>query len=158
MKLDALGLELVRDAKGRTEAFYITGRDTQIGPELVAALKERLAETGAGAVRVCLHPGPEAPVHDMIIVHKAGGDNRPHKHLAKEETYHMIEGRMRLEFYGESGALESALVLGAPGSGLPFAFRVRPNTWHATIPETEHAVFHESRPGPFEGGDSISRT
>ena len=91
----------------------------------------------------------------MLIVAKRGEPIRAHKHLTKEETYHMIEGRMLIDFYDDAGRSKGRLTLGAPGSGLPFLFRVRPNTFHTTVPETEFAVFHESRPGPFDGGDSV---
>ncbi|MBI3553539.1 MAG: cupin fold metalloprotein, WbuC family [Elusimicrobia bacterium] len=149
------GLELRADIRGKSEALYCTALGSAIDMKVVGALKERLRASGAGTVRICLHSEPSAPVHDMIIIHRKGAPCPVHKHLAKEETYQMIEGRMRLDFLKEDGSPDRSLILGEPGTGLPFMARVRANLWHATVPETDFAVFHESRPGPFDGGDSV---
>lgn len=150
-------LELVQDASAKTEAYYSRSRAPAITDSVVAALKERLTLSGGHTVRICLHEGPEAAFHEMAVVHKKGGVFKQHKHLAKDESYHMIDGVLRIEIFDEPGRLIETVRLGAAGTGLPFWIRIRPGVWHATVPETDFAVFHEARPGPFKGGDSVFR-
>ena len=119
------------------------------------ALTALVKDAPGATVRINLHPGRDAPVHDMIIAQSAGGAPFVHKHLAREETYHMIEGSMRLQFFDEAGKPADSHLLGAIGTGLPLIVRVPKGVWHATQPTTSFAVFHESRPGPFDGSDTV---
>lgn len=150
------GLELVRDETGRSEAYFCRNKGSvSIDDALIASLKNRLKETGSGLIRVCLHAGPEATLHNMVIVQRRDITFKAHKHLAKEESYHMLEGKLRIDFFDAKGQATGSTVIGAPGTGLPMLCRVRNGVWHSTIPETEYAVIHESRPGPFSGADSV---
>ena len=150
-ELDALGLVPV--SGGKSPAFTAT-KSRLIDGKMVAALKTMAHKPGA-TVRINLHGGPEAPVHNMIIAQKQGGSPYVHKHLTKEETYQMIEGRMWLRLFDDSGKVTGETVLGSVGSGLPFAVRIPMGVFHATEPRTEYAVFHESRPGPFDPADTV---
>lgn len=150
-------LALVADPNAKTEAYYSKTPTPVIDGDVVSALKARLVETGGPTVRVCLHEDPSADLHQMIIVHRRGGNFPQHMHLKKDESYQMIEGVLRIEIFADSGEKKSEFRLGGPGTDLPFLARVRKGFWHATIPETEFAVFSETRPGPFQGGDSVFR-
>lgn len=147
-------LGLVAAPGGKSPAFTATG-DRLVDARAFAALKSLVKDAPGATVRVNLHPGPDAPVHDMIIAQSAGGKPFVHKHLTREETYHMIEGRMRLQFFDDAGKPSSSHLLGGPGTGLPLIVRVPKGVWHASVAETDFVVFHESRPGPFDGGDTV---
>ncbi|MBI5625219.1 MAG: cupin fold metalloprotein, WbuC family [Elusimicrobia bacterium] len=150
-------LKLVRDPLAKSESYYSLSTAPAITDSVVAALRTRLAQTGGSTVRICLHENPDSPFHEMVIVHKKGGVFKPHKHLEKDESYHMIDGILRIVIFSETGVPVETIRLGSAGTGFPFWIRIRQGIWHATIPETEYAVFHEARPGPFKGGDSILR-
>ena len=150
-ELEALGLVPV--AGGKSPAYTAT-KSRLIDGKIVAALKTMANRPGA-TVRINLHAGPDAPVHNMIIAQKQGGSPYVHKHLTKEETYQMIEGRMQLRMFDDAGKVTNEIVLGSVGSGLPFAVRIPKGVFHATEPRTEYAVFHESRPGPFDPADTV---
>ena len=147
-------LSLVAAPGGKSPAFTAT-KDRLLDVRVFEALKALVKDKPGATVRVNLHPDPSAPVHDMIIAQRAGGAPFIHKHLAREETYHMIEGRMRLQFFDAAGKPTTAHLLGGPGTGLALIVRVPKGVWHATEPETDYAVFHESRPGPFDPADTI---
>lgn len=148
------GLGLITAPGGKSPAFTATG-DRLVDARVFEALKSLVKDAPGATVRINLHPGPEAPVHDMIIAQSAGGRPYVHKHLGREETYHMIEGRMRLDFFDASGKPSSSHLLGGPGTGLPLIVRVPKGVWHASVAETPCVVFHESRPGPFDGADTV---
>ena len=148
-------LELVQDKSAKTEAYYCRARAPVISDEVIHELKSKLTQSSGSTVRICLHESPEATFHEMVIVHKRGGVFKPHKHLTKDESYHMIEGVLRIDILNDGGQPLESFRIGGPGSGLPLWVRIRKNIWHATTPESDFAVFHESRPGPFQGGDSV---
>lgn len=149
-------LDLVRDPEARSESYYSQSAHPAVDRAVVAALKSRVRAEG-GTIRVCLHPGAAAALHEMVVVHRRGGSFRQHKHLTRDESYHMIEGVMRVELYDDDGRVRQVFLIGDAASGRPFLLRVSRQTWHATIPETEFAVFHETRTGPLDRADSVFR-
>ena len=148
-------LNLVQNEQARTESYTLRARAPVIGDDLIAWLKAKLAQGEGSTIRVCLHPDTDAALHQMVIVHRPGGVFDAHKHLATDEAYHMIEGRLRITMFDDEGGETQSHLLGAPGCGLPYLLRVRAGTWHRTVPESDHAVFHEARPGPFRRDDSV---
>ncbi|MFI5349308.1 MAG: WbuC family cupin fold metalloprotein [Elusimicrobiota bacterium] len=153
------GLQLERDPLSRSEAYYCRNAAAAvIDGRVIDALKARLETTGGSLIRICLHSGPDDAMHEMVIVQRRGLDFKPHKHQTKDESYHMLEGRLRVDFYDDSGRRTRSLTLGSPGSGLPSLLRVRCGVWHSTHPETDFIAVHESRPGPFIMNDSIAHT
>lgn len=154
--LASLGLRL--GPKGKSPAYYFAGPEKAVTSAAIAALKAQVKDTPGGAVRICLHDGPQDPVHDMVIVIRQGPPVAPHKHVTRPESYHLIEGKLRIQFFDEKGKKTTSVLLGGPGSGLPLMYRVPKNVWHATDPETDFAVFHESRPGPFDAADTVVRS
>jgi len=152
MTLEDLGWTL--DDTGKSPAFYFPGNAKIFDARVLDALKARVPDRPGAAARVCLHDGPQAAAQNMIIVLRRGGGARPHRHATREETYHMIEGRLRLSLFDDAGRETGSCVLGGPGTGLPSIYRMPADVWHVTEPETDLAVFHESRPGPFAPSDT----
>ena len=148
-------LGLIRDPNAKTESYFCQyGEQIVLRPLHVMALKHRLAESGEHILRISLHESPASDFHQMIIVQRRrDGEIRPHKHLSKDESHHVIEGVLVVEAHFDDRTLVTRL--GAPGSGLPIMDRIKAGVYHATIAETEFVVFHESKPGPFNGSDSI---
>ncbi len=148
-------LLLAQDLGAKSESYYCKTAFIVIDDATIAWLKEKLQTTPGNTVRICLHQDAAAPFHEMLIAHKRAGDFRPHKHPAKSESYHVIEGRLRVNRFDNDGKLVSTLVLGPKGSGGAFMHRIPANTWHSTEPEGEYVVFHESKLGPFVDGDNV---
>lgn len=100
--------------------------------------------------RLCLHADPGAPTQEMIIVCPRGTFMTPHRHPdGKSESYHVIEGTMRVCFLTDGGTLDRAIDLGAPGTGLPFLYRLSASRWHMPIVLSDWLVYHETYSGPF---------
>ena len=51
--------------------------------------------TNRKRIRICAHPSSKNAVHDMLIVHFRDTYVRPHKHLNKDETFHLIHLGLR---------------------------------------------------------------
>ncbi|KAF0225621.1 MAG: hypothetical protein FD176_307 [Rhodospirillaceae bacterium] len=137
---------------GRTPALFCQGKPITLNHAVVADLIVR-AETSGGDLRLCLHQGPEENFHDMIIVQHGGGYYRPHRHMDKDETWHMLHGRAGVFVFDKDGAVTDAQIL-SPDEN--FLYRVGNAQYHTLVLLTPTVVRRESRPGPFMGpGDSL---
>ena len=142
---------LREDAGAKSVSFFVLRRPVKIDAAVIGELKEVSERRGGSNVRVCLHAGPDAVHHDMIILENQGKYYRPHKHDDKGEAFHIIEGRMGIFAFDESGAVIDAVVL-EPQE----IYRVEAGMYHAVLPLTDRVIYHENKPGPFTGeGDSI---
>ena len=143
--------QLCKDKGAKSISFFCRRRPVRIDHALFAELRQVSISNGGKNVRVCLHDGPKARHHDMVILENRGKYYRPHKHRDKGEAFHVIEGRLGLFTFSDSGEVIDSCVL-APGE----IYRVEENAYHAVLPMTKQVIYHENKPGPFTGeGDSI---
>jgi len=139
--------EAVRyDEAARSEAFFCRHLPVKVGWALYDELKAYAAHNDHGDVRLCLHPAPDAGHHDMILLLHHGNYYRPHKHMARGEAFQMIEGRLGVLSFSDTGAIEDATVL-EPGE----IYRVDAGAYHGILPLSDIVLFHENKPGPFRG-------
>ena len=139
------------DDSGKSPAYFCLRKPVAVTRELVAELVAKGTGTGRG-IRLCLHEGPDALLHDMIVVQYAGQYFRPHKHLEKGESYHMIEGEMGVAIFDDEGKVADVCRMDTSDTTV---YGVGTGMHHTNFPLTEVAVYHESRPGPFTPGDSV---
>ena len=137
-----------QDAGAKTLSFFRRSLPVRIDQDAIAQLKQLAASRGNQNVRLCLHDSPQAPFHDMIILEHPGKYYRPHKHLTKGESYHIIEGAMGVWVFDERGQVADACLLTPEGT---VVYRVGVNMYHAVLPLTERVIYHEAKPGPFLG-------
>lgn len=152
-KIDLYNADSVRiDEGGRAIGFFCQKRPVHVNAEIVSELK-KAADRYQKNVRLCLHDGPDAAFHEMVILERQGKYYRPHKHLEKGESYHILEGMMGAFAFDDQGQVRDACVLKPDGN---FIYRVEVNMYHAVMPLSEEIIYHESKPGPFLGdNDSI---
>lgn len=141
-----------RDERAKSISFFCKQKPVRVGPELIADLK-RIGQSSGRNVRVCLHEGPDALFHEMVILENRGSYYRPHKHSGKGESFHIIEGSMAAFVFDEDGAIKDSCILEPGGC---FLYKIGVNMYHAAVPMSDHVIYHESKLGPFTGeGDSI---
>tara|TARA_B100001964_G_C14000453_1_gene494749 strand:- start:456 stop:809 length:354 start_codon:yes stop_codon:yes gene_type:complete len=89
----------------------------------------------------------------MIILQHKGTYVRPHMHLAKTETYQLIEGEHLVVVFDEKGNVIDSCNMSLEDN---FLYRFEKNQFHTSIPKSDFVIFHESKIGPFiREGDSI---
>lgn len=135
-----------RDLKAKTVSYFCRALPVKIDNALLGELRQISEAEGKANVRLCLHESPEAPFHDMVILERPGRYYRPHKHLKKGETWHVLEGRMGVFVFTDAGDLVESNIL-APGE----IYRLSLGTFHAVLPLGDYVIYHESKPGPFTG-------
>ena len=104
-------------------------------------------------LRLNLHNKNNDSFHNMIIFQWKGTYIRPHKHLYKEETCHMIEGKQQIIILDDNGLNIDNCNLSVDEN---IIYRINKNTYHTSYIISEYVIFHESKPGPYLGNeDSI---
>ncbi len=141
------------DTTGRSVAYFCQLKNAKVNADLIKELKAISSEIGNRNARLCLHDGPDATFHDMIIIEKKENYYRPHMHLKKEESRHIIEGKMANFIFDKNGQVIDICMFERVSN---FAFRISEGFYHASIPLTDTVIYHETKPGPFMGKtDSI---
>lgn len=141
------------DDSGRTPAYFSRREPIRVDRALIAELKAAAAALGHRNIRLCLHADSAATFQQMMILEYYGRYLRPHKHLDKEESYHVIEGSMAAFIFDENGIVQDACTLSADDT---FLYRVGTGMYHAVMPLSDLVIYHECKPGPFiREGDSI---
>ena len=137
-----------------SEVIFNEDNIAKIDDKKIQDLKKKALKMPSRKIRLCLHKNIKEPLHEMIIVHCKGAYIRPHKHIRKSESFHIIEGSFFLVVFDESGkVIEKALMNEAQENG-NFICRLDRNLWHMLIPITDFIVFHETTEGPYTDVDN----
>jgi cupin fold WbuC family metalloprotein len=137
----------------RSKATFNQDWLISIGKNEIQDLKK--SSVAPTSVRICLHDSPEAALHEMLIVHQKDAYVKPHKHLNKSESFHVIEGEMDVFIFDGAGKVIQKIQMGDYNSGKSFCYRLSTSEYHTVLPKTKYVVFHEVTNGPFRRDDTI---
>ncbi|MEJ1298727.1 MAG: WbuC family cupin fold metalloprotein [Candidatus Sedimenticola sp. (ex Thyasira tokunagai)] len=119
-------------------------------------LKHEAAASPNLRSRLCLHCDTQSPVQEMINVFCHDSYLRPHRHpQGKTESYHIIEGVLRVYLFDELGVVNTYSDLCNSDPKAPFLFYQPGGLWHMPVAMTPFVVFHEVYTGPFEEGRDV---
>lgn len=138
------------------EVYSATGSLTTAPDAAISFLKEAAYRNKRRRARLCAHPNNADSLHEMLIAHQGGMYVQPHKHLRKSESFHMIEGRLKIFLFDDNGTWLQTIQMSPPGNGDTFYYRLNSETFHSVLPESEYVVFHEVTNGPFDLADKIN--
>jgi cupin fold WbuC family metalloprotein len=105
--------------------------------------------------RLCAHPSPAADLHEMLIVHHRDVYVRPHMHVGKPESFHLLEGSVEIVMFNEDGTIRDVIDMAEYGSGKPFFYRSPERVFHTLLISSEWLVFHETTAGPFDPAKTV---
>jgi cupin fold WbuC family metalloprotein len=117
-------------------------------------LEKVARSSGRRRSRICAHTSVEAVIHEMVIYHPKETYVHPHKHLNKDESFHLICGEIDLVMFDEGGNVVDVLPMGGHASGKAFFYRVSSGIFHTQL-FREDTIFHEVTKGPFDKKDTI---
>ena len=137
------------------EVLYTTDTIVTINSGDIERLKDMAASNSRKRVRLCCHNDIENILHEMLIVHARGVYIRPHKHIAKSESFHIIQGKLNVVIFNDDGSILEVVTMSDYGSNENFFYRLSKNYFHTVIPQSNWAVFHETTNGPFRRKDTI---
>ncbi|MFN7562081.1 MAG: WbuC family cupin fold metalloprotein [Prosthecobacter sp.] len=131
-----------------SNVFVLTDSPDVVSSDIIAELKRAADASPLRRARLCLHRSNDDPVHEMLIVLCGGVYIRPHRHLGKPESFHLLEGEVSAIFFNDDGTPEREERLGR-GPGESFIYRVTHPVYHTQLVWSEHVVFYECTRGPF---------
>ena len=137
------------------EVFFTNADLTRIGCEEINFLKEKVKSTPRQRIRLCMHKNPDEIIHEMIIVLSKGTYVRPHKHMNKCESFHIIEGKGNVFLFSDEGEVKNVVQLGNYQSQGSFYCRIPQDTYHNLVTMSDYLVFIETTLGPFRNQDTI---
>ncbi len=137
------------------EVFFIEESIIKISNKDIEFLKTKAASNRRGRARFCTHLSDESSLHEMLIAMAKKTYVRPHKHLRKVESFHVIEGNLKVVIFDEQGNIWKVVNMGDYRSQNKFYYKLSQSYFHTVIPLSSFVVFHETTNGPFKREDTI---
>jgi cupin fold WbuC family metalloprotein len=137
------------------EVLYAPEGLVTLDADAVVQLKRDAARNPRRRIRLCAHTGVDDRLHEMLIVHERECYVRPHKHLGKSESFHVIEGEVDVVIFDDAGGVADVIPMGAYASGRPFFYRLAEPTFHTLLIRSPVLVFHETTSGPFRREETV---
>ena len=149
IKMDTQKYEIqsLEVCKARAGVFSVSSDDLRL-------LKERAKASKLHRSRICCHGLNEDLVHEMIIAMTNEVRIQPHRHLDKEESFHVVEGDLTVILFDKAGGITNTIELGEYRLGKNCYYRLPKNIFHTVVVRSEIAVIHEVTNGPFIEGQS----
>lgn len=141
--------------KRSDEIFVADDVIVRLGDEQIALLKRQALASPHKRARICAHKSDDDALHEMLIAIAAESYIHPHRHLAKSESFHIVEGEVDIAVFDDAGEIVDLIELGARGSGRPFYYRLDHSAFHTLLVRTPFLVVHEVTNGPFERGGTV---
>lgn len=91
----------------------------------------------------------------MFIAFSKGSYLAASKHLGKDESVDVLEGRADVVIFDEASEITDIISVGDPSTGLPFYFRTPHERYHAWIVRSDVFAIHETTEGPFRSTDTV---
>ena len=137
------------------EVVYAGGEIVTVDSAAVAALVRDAGNNPRRRIRLCAHASVDDAVHEMLIVHERSCYVRPHKHVGKSESFHVVEGEVDVVIFDDLGRVTDVISMGSYGSSLPFFYRIAQPLYHTLIIRSDVLVFHETTSGPFQRSQTV---
>jgi cupin fold WbuC family metalloprotein len=150
--LKEVGMTGVRNTS--QDVFVALGSVIQITAEDLAPIVSRGMNSPRKRARLCAHPDPIDPLHEMLICLVRGTYVRPHRHARKSESFHLIDGELEVVLFDDAGGVRQVVRLGSYHSGKAFYYRLAEPLFHTVVVRTPFVLFHETTNGPFDRTDS----
>jgi cupin fold WbuC family metalloprotein len=131
------------------EVLYSGDAVVTADARVIDQLKRDAARNPRGRIRLCAHRGVDDRLHEMLIVHPKDAYVRPHRHIGKSESFHVIDGEVDVVLFGDEGDVAGVIEMGTFSSGRTFFYRIADPLYHTLLIRSETLVFHETTNGPF---------
>jgi len=146
---------LLRMMRQSPEVFIADEPVGKFGQNEIDFLMKALPDASRRRVRLCMHKSAENRFHEMFIVFSKGSYLAASKHLGKDESVDVVEGKADVVVFDEAGGITDVISVGAPSTGLPFYFRTPHERYHAWIVRSDVFAIHETTEGPFRAKDTV---
>nr|BAF47164.1 hypothetical protein [Zehria sp. KO68DGA] len=137
------------------EVLYTDDPIIKVSQKDIEYLKQRSQKNPRKRIRLCAHPDVNDQLHEMLIIHTRETYVRPHKHINKSESFHIIEGECDVILFNEEGEMTEVISMGTFQSGKRFYYRLSNPYYHTLLIKSDFLVFHETTKGPFNRNETV---
>ena len=137
------------------EVFFPDQKIVRVNRIEINALQKQSLVAKRRRSRLCAHRDVSDCLHELLIVHPENTYVRPHKHLGKPESFHIITGTLSVIIFDEDGNITEIIPMGDYSSGQNFYYRISDPLYHTVMITSKIAIFHESTTGPFKRSDTV---
>src|SRR5690349_18986194 len=103
-------------------------------------LKNRVRGVDRKQVRLCAHQNVSDTLQEMFLVQTRETYIRPHKHLKRSESFHVMEGQADVLVFSDEGVLTDVIRMGDYASGRLFYYRMHEPFFHSALIRTDYLV------------------
>ena len=135
--------------KKNNEVFFLKKKIEFVNQEHISFLKRKIKFAKRKRARICMHSNPKDKLHEMLIILDKECYIRPHKHLNKAESLHVIEGSADVIFFNNKGKKIDQKTLGKNNRNSIFFYRLNSSVFHTFKLRTKNFIFHETTEGPL---------
>lgn len=129
--------------------FYMDEDIVEVGSKQLESLKIAAKNSTLRRSRLCLHRNTSDQVQEMVIAFCKDSYVRPHRHINKSESFHIIDGELIVVFFNNDGHVTKKIEMGPVESSKIFIYRLNSSIWHTIIPISDYVLLHETTAGPF---------
>ena len=141
--------------KINNEVFYAEKLVTEINGNDLTFLKNNVKNPQNKRIRICTHLNEEESLQEMFIVLSKESYIRPHKHINKSESLHVLEGAADVVFFDDEGKVLEIITLSDYFSYNSFYYRINKPMYHTLLVTSDVFIFHETTQGPFRESETI---
>ncbi len=139
--------------KINNEVYFTNNKELNfINKSHIEFLKSKVKKTKKKRARICLHKSIKDNLHEMLIILSKETYIRPHKHLNKAESLHVIEGSADVIFFNDFGKITDSVRLNKKNN---FFYRLSCSRFHTFKILTKNFIFHETTEGPFLKNETL---
>lgn len=146
---------MIKTKNKNDEVLYPVEEIVRVSGQDLSGLKQMAQKNPRQRIRLCTHKAEEDDVHEMLIFHPEGAYVPPHKHIGKEESFHIISGAVDCIIFDEDGNVVTVFPMGDYASREIFYCRIPIGKFHTQI-FREDTFFHEVTKGPFSLNDTVN--
>ena len=132
------------------EVFVADGPISEIDEADLDLLRDAVKKTPKRRARINAHPDSGDALHEMLIAIEPGSYIRPHKHPAKSESFHIVEGEVDIVVFDDEGQIVRVVPLSARGGKGSFYYRMSQPYFHTLVIKSDLLIVHEITNGPFK--------
>jgi cupin fold WbuC family metalloprotein len=132
------------------EVYVAEDSIVTIGPSEIAFVKEKARTSTRRRARICAHRSNSDALHEMVIALQSESYIRPHRHVGKVESFHVIEGTVDVVVFDDHGAIVNVVELGDLSTGRNVYYRLSDSRFHTLLIHGDQLVIHEVTNGPFD--------
>ncbi len=122
-----------------------------LGSDMIEFIKRRARKTPLQRARINFHKADSDQLHEMVIAMTDKTLVAVHKHPNRVESFHMIEGIVRVGLLDNESVITRTIELDSETTRY---YRMSNPQWHIVVPISEIVVIHETTIGPFVKGES----